>query len=586
VTVRPDDVDLDVVETDVLILGAGGAGLCAALHCADASPSLRVAIVVKGLLGRAGCTRMVQGGYNAVLTAPDSLDAHVLDTLTGGGWINDQELVWTLVREAPARVLEMESRYGCLFDRSPDGRIHQKPFAGQSHDRTVHKGDLTGIEIMNRLSEQALARPNITALEECRALEIALDDAGRCAGALALDVRAGRFLAVRARATLLAMGGGPTMYKVFACSADKSADGIALAYGAGLPLRDMEMIQFHPTGLVIPGSLMTGALLEEGLRGAGGYLRNGLGERFMARYDPGRLERSTRDLVSRACYLEIEAGRGSANGGVWIDVSHLGADVVERNFRGMVRRCRDFGRDLARQPVEVAPTAHFMMGGVVIDPACRTAIEGLFAAGEDAGGVHGANRLGGNGVADSTVFGGIAGDVMAAFVAGHAAPVLPLGRLRDFARAALAPLGRPGGVGADLYRLVDELRALMWAQAGLVRDAPGLVAALGDVERIEARLTDVSLPGGASLNQAWQDWLNLRSQTLAARLIILSALERRESRGAHWRRDFPTAGAEPLYFVRVARIPEGPRVTREPVALTRATPAESARAPETVEIGD
>ena len=246
---------IEILETDVLVLGAGGAGLCAALHAADASPRLAVTVVVKGLLGRAGCTRMVQGGYNAVLTPPDSLEAHLGDTLAGGGWINDQELAWTLVREAPGRVLELEARYGCFFDRRPDGRIHQKPFAGQTHDRTVHKGDLTGIEIMNRLAEQVLARGNIRGLEECRAVELARDADGRAAGALVLDVRTGRFLAVRARATLLAMGGGPTMYKVVACSADKAADGIALAYRAGLPLRDMEMIQFHPTGLAGLGIL-------------------------------------------------------------------------------------------------------------------------------------------------------------------------------------------------------------------------------------------------------------------------------------------------------------------------------------------
>src|SRR2546426_2805693 len=287
---------IDAAEADVLILGAGGAGLCAALHAADASPKLRVTVVVKGLLGRAGCTRMVQGGYNAVLTEPDSLQAHLLDTLAGGGWINDQELVWTLVTEAPRRVLELESRYGCLFDRTPEGRIHQKPFAGQTHDRTIHKGDLTGIEIMSRLMEQILGRVNVRVFEECRAVELAVDDDGRCAGALVLDIRSGRLLGLRARATLLAMGGGPTMYRVIACSADKSADGIALAYEAGLPFRDMEMIQFHPTGLVVPGSLMTGALLEEGLRGARGQLRNRPGERFMARCHPARMERSTRDL--------------------------------------------------------------------------------------------------------------------------------------------------------------------------------------------------------------------------------------------------------------------------------------------------
>src|SRR5205814_6495949 len=296
--------------------------------------------------------------------------------------------------------------------------------------------------------------------EECRAGARRRAEGGRAAGGRALDGRTRRLFAVNARATLLAMGGGPTMYRVIACSADKAADGIALAYRAGLALRDMEMIQFHPTGLVIPGSLMTGALLEEGLRGAGGHLRNGHGERFMARYDAARMERSTRDLVSRASFLEISEGRGTANGGVWIDVSHLGAEVVERNFRGMVKRCRDFGRDLARGPVEVGPTTHFMMGGVVIDCECRTAIDGLFAAGEDAGGVHGANRLGGNGVAESTVFGGIAGDVMAAFVAGRAQPRLSEAAVAAAAARCAAPLGRAGG--AEVYAIQRELRDLMW----------------------------------------------------------------------------------------------------------------------------
>jgi succinate dehydrogenase flavoprotein subunit len=574
---------VESLQTDVLILGAGGAGLCAALHAADRSPNLSVTVVVKGLLGRAGCTRMVQGGYNAVLSEPDSLDAHFLDTLAGGGWINDQELVWTLVVEAPGRVLELESRYGCLFDRTSQGRIHQKPFAGQSHDRTIHKGDLTGIEIMNRLAEQLLRRDNVHALEECRAVELVLDEAGRCAGALVLDVRTGRFVVVTARATLLAMGGGPTMYKVIACSADKAADGIALAYRAGLPLRDMEMIQFHPTGLVIPDSLMTGALLEEGLRGAGGYLLNGRGERYMERYDAKRMERSTRDLVSRASFLEVTQGRGTPNGGVWIDVSHLGADVVERNFRGMVRRCRDFGRDLARGPVEVGPTTHFMMGGVVVDATCRTAIEGLFAAGEDTGGVHGANRLGGNGVAESTVFGGIAGDVMADFVTGRAAAGARGAAVDGVIERLTAPLERRGG---DLYALQRELRAVMWDRAGLVRDGEGLRAAASTAERIAEELGQVGVPGGAGFNLAWQDWLNLSNQAAVAGLIAASALARTESRGAHYRSDFPAPADAPLYTVRVQSRGGERSVWTEPVALTRATPAGATRVSSMVEIGD
>lgn len=575
---------METIETDILILGAGGAGLCAALHAVDRAPGLSITLVVKGLLGRAGCTRMVQGGYNAVLTPPDSLEAHFLDTLRGGGWINDQELVWTLVSEAPKRVLELESGYGCFFDRTSDGQIHQKPFAGQSHDRTIHKGDLTGIEIMNRLTEQIWRRPAIRALEDHRAVELLQDDAGRIGGALLLDIRSGSFVMARSRATLLAMGGGPTMYKVIACSADKSADGIALAYRAGAQLKDMEMIQFHPTGLVIPNSLMTGALLEEGLRGAGGRLLNGRGERFMQRYDAARLERSTRDLVARAAFTEVLEGRGTGNGGVWIDVSHLGVDFVERNFRGMVKRCRDFGKDLAREPVEVGPTAHFMMGGVVIDPHCRTLLEGLFAAGEDAGGVHGANRLGGNGVADSTVFGGIAGDIMAQWIAGRSVPKVSEIRATETVRRLAGPLVARGG--EELYALQAWLRQLMWERVGLIRDGEGLRSAADEIEALAERVWRVGIPGGPAYNLAWQDWLNFLSQITTARLIARSALERKESRGAHYRRDFPETDPAWCSNVLVRAKDEGLEVWTEPVRFTRMRPEPQPPERVAAEIGD
>jgi succinate dehydrogenase/fumarate reductase flavoprotein subunit len=578
------DLSVDSLDTDILVLGAGGAGLCAALHAADRSPRLRVTVAVKGLLGRAGCTRMVQGGYNAVLGAPDSIEAHLLDTLAGGAWINDQELVWTLCTEAPARVLELEARYGCFFDRHPDGRIHQKPFAGQSHDRTIHKGDLTGIEIMNRLTEQVWRRPSIRSLEEHRALALLRADGGHVGGALLLDLRRGTFVTVRSRAILLAMGGGPTMYKVIACSADKSSDGIALGVRAGVRLRDMEMVQFHPTGLIVPNSLMTGALLEEGLRGAGGRLLNGRGERFMQRYDAARLERSTRDLVARACYTEVLEGRGTTNGGVWLDVSHLGADVVEKSFRGMVRRCRDFGRDLAREPVEVGPTAHFMMGGIVIDRLCRTDVEGLFAAGEDTGGVHGANRLGGNGVAESTVFGGIAGDVMADWVVGRPLPQLARGHA-DAAMAATTAALRRGEGGESLYALQARLRHVMWEHVGLIRTGEGLRLALGEIEDVAGRLEDVTVRGGPAYNLAWQDWLNLQSQVTAAWLIARSALERTESRGSHYRRDFPETAGEPVAVLAGSADGAGFKVWTEPVRYTRLRP-DAARRATTVDVGD
>jgi succinate dehydrogenase/fumarate reductase flavoprotein subunit len=296
------------------------------------------------------------------------------------------------------------------------------------------------------------------------------------------------------------------------------------------------------------------------------------------------MERSTRDLVSRASFLEVVEGRGTPNGGVWIEVSHLGADVVERSFRGMVKRCRDFGRDLARGPVEVGPTAHFLMGGVVVDVACRTGVDGLYAAGEDTGGVHGANRLGGNGVAESTVFGGLAGDTIAATLTTDR----PLSRLDPAAlRAAVAPLTAPFArpAGPALYALQAELRDVMWDGAGLVRDADSLRRALAVIDRVEMALDAVGVAGDPALNTGWQDWLSLRNQAVAARLIARSALERRESRGAHFRRDFPGAAPGLPVTVRVRRGADGPVVTTAPVAFTRATPA-GAAAPATVEIGD
>src|SRR5689334_16910633 len=392
-------------DCDILILGAGGAGLFAALHAHKAAPHLSITVAVKGLLGKCGCTRMVQGGYNVALAKEDSVERHFMDTIEGGKWLPDQELAWQLVTLAIERIHELENELGCFFDRNPDGTVHQKAFAGQTFDRTVHKGDLTGIEIINRLAEQVWSR-GIDRLEEHRAVELIKSKDGKSVAAvLAIDIRTGELVFVQAKSVLLATGGGPTMYRYHTPSGDKSCDGLAMALRAGLRLRDMEMVQFHPTGLLAgPGTRMTGTVLEEGLRGAGGHLLDGRRERFMARYDP-RAERATRDIVSRAIFSEMRAGRGSPQGGVYLSMSHLGPAEVTRQFKGMVERCADCGFDLAAGLVEVVPTAHYMMGGAEFAPDGRTAIEGLFAAGEDTGGVHGANRLGGNGVANSTVFG-------------------------------------------------------------------------------------------------------------------------------------------------------------------------------------
>ncbi len=304
-------------------------------------------IAVKGLLGKCGCTRMVQGGYNVALAPGDSVERHFMDTIEGGKWLNDQDLAWLLVTGAQRRIRELETELGCFFDRNPDGSVHQKAFAGQSFDRTVHKGDLTGIEIINRLMEQVWRR-DVRRLEDHRALDLipAADGSGLC-GVLMLDMRSGEARFIRARAVLLATGGGPTMYRYHTPSGDKTCDGLAMALRAGLPLRDMEMVQFHPTGLLAgEDTRMTGTVLEEGLRGAGGWLTDNTGERFMLGYDP-KGERATRDIVSRSIIDRVRKGYASHHGGVFIEMGHLGPENVRRQFKGMVERCADCGFDLA-----------------------------------------------------------------------------------------------------------------------------------------------------------------------------------------------------------------------------------------------
>lgn len=563
--------------TDILVLGSGGAGLLGALHAKSANPELRVTVAVKGLLGKSGCTRMVQGGYNVALAPGDSAERHFMDTIHGGGWLNDQDLAWTLVTVAQRRIRELENRWGCFFDRNPDGTIHQKAFAGQTFDRTVHKGDLTGIEIINRLAEQTWAR-GIERMEEHRAVALLpARDGSRLAGVLLVDVRSGDLVLVQAKAVLLGTGGGPTMYTYHTPSGDKSCDGMAMVLRAGLQLRDMEMVQFHPTGVLAgPGTRMTGTIIEEGLRGAGGYLLGGDGQRFMHKYDP-RNERATRDIVSRSMYREMLAGNVNDAGGLWIEMGHLGPDKVRRQFKGMVERCADMGFDLAGGRVPVVPTAHYMMGGVVFGADGATALPGLFAAGEDTGGVHGANRLGGNGVANSTVFGGIAGDTMAAWVPREGAIEEPDPAALEAALALVhAPFARPA---AHLGGIRDALHKLMWEKAGILRDAAGLAEAAQALDGLDGALDAAGVDGGArAFNLAWHDWLNLKSLVLVSRAIVAAAAAREESRGAHWREDFPhTAEATQGLSATVTTLGADGRIALgwKPVAYTRIRPGES-----------
>lgn len=563
-------------DTDILILGSGGAGLFAALHALqNSNPDTKITIAVKGLIGKSGCTRMVQGGYNVALGGGDTVERHFMDTIEGGKWLPDQDMAWRLCEKAVERIQELENEIGCFFDRNPDGTLHQKAFAGQTADRTVHKGDLTGIEIISRLMEQVLAQP-VEKLQEHRAIGfIPTKDGKALSGVLFIDMRRGTFRFVRAKAVLMATGGGPTMYKYHTPSGDKSMDGLAMALRAGLKLRDMEMVQFHPTGLLAgEHTRMTGTVLEEGLRGAGGHLLDRNGRRFMFDYD-NRGERATRDIVSRAIYAEMRKNNRPEEAGMFISMKHLGPELVAEKFKGMVKRCADCGFDLAGGEVEIVPTAHYLMGGVVVDTDTRTALEGLYAAGEDAGGAHGANRLGGNGVANSTVFGGIAGEVMAADIANlqhHRNPDEAV--LEAEMRRALAPFSK---TVAPIQPLRQSLADITWEDIGVIRDQAGLQNGIARLNTLSQQLEDIGVQDGArSFNMSWHDWLNLKSLIEMSRVIGHAALARENSRGAHYRSDFPEQGdLDSSYFTLVSQDETELNVSRQPVSFSIISPGQS-----------
>ena len=577
--------DIDRHDTDILILGSGGAAMFAALHAQQSAPEgTKITMAVKGLIGKCGCTRMVQGGYNVALGGGDTVERHFMDTINGGKWLPNQDMAWRLCEQAVVRIRELENEIGCFFDRNADGSLHQKAFAGQTADRTVHKGDLTGIEIINRLMEKVLAS-GVKKLQEHRAVGlIPTRDGFALAGVLMIDMRTGRFRLVRAKTVLMGTGGGPTMYKYHTPSGDKTMDGLAMALRAGLRLRDMEMVQFHPTGLLAGiHTRMTGTVLEEGLRGAGGQLISHAGQRFMFDYD-AKGERATRDVVSRGIYAEMRKNNNPDQEGVFISMAHLGPENVRQKFKGMVKRCEDSGFDLAAGKVEVVPTAHYFMGGVVVDVDTRTAMEGLYVAGEDAGGAHGSNRLGGNGVANSTVYGGIAGDTMAADIRAMTLRDPDETVVAAEVARAIYPLTRKPDL---IHPLRKQLQDLMWDEVGVMRTEAGMRRGLAGIAAVSEALMNIGVASDTlAFNLTWHDWLNLRSLCDISEVITEAGIARENSRGAHYREDFPDPGAmEDSDFTVVCLKDSRVEVSREAVEFTIVRPGETVLpkdAPETL----
>jgi len=533
------DASYETVDTDVLIVGAGGAGMRAAI--AAAQQGLRVLVLCKSLLGKAH-TVMAEGGMAAALANVahlDSWEAHFADTMKGGKLINNWRMAYIHAREAAERVLELE-RWGAVFDRTASGLIHQRPFGAHTYPRLAHIGDRTGLELIRTLQDRLVHTEGVQVHMETTVVRL-LTWEGRAAGALAYCRADGGLVVYTARSVLLATGGAGRIYRVTSNSWESTGDGTALAYEVGAQLQDCEMVQFHPTGMVWPPGVR-GILVTEGVRGEGGILRNRDGERFMERYDPERLELSSRDVVSRAINAEVLEGRGTPHGGAYLDITHRSPDYIRSKLPSMYEQFLKLAKvDITREPMEVAPTIHYFMAGVRVDAETGAAsVPGLFAAGEVAGGLHGANRLGGNSLSDLLVFGKRAGEAAAALAADHPEPVsVDRAQVAEGIERLLEPLRRPHGESP--YRLQAELQDVCTHYAPIIREEQGLRAGLEQVLDLEerARRCGVGGPSGRAFNPGWHTAHDLRSLLVNAEALFRCALERRETRGAHARSDYP-----------------------------------------------
>jgi succinate dehydrogenase / fumarate reductase flavoprotein subunit len=564
--------EVETHEHDVLIVGAGGAGLRAAIEAAAAGVS--VGLVCKSLLGKAH-TVMAEGGVAAALANADDRDSwrvHFADTMRGGQYVNNWRMAELHAKEAPERVNELEA-WGAVFDRTPDGRILQRNFGGHRYPRLAHVGDRTGLEMIRTLQDHAIHLGIKVYMEHT--ITALLKDGDRVAGAFGYDRERGYLRVFKANAVVLATGGVGRAYTITSNSWEYTGDGQALAYDAGADLMDLEFVQFHPTGMVWPPSVR-GILVTEGVRGEGGVLLNKEGRRFLFddipenyraqtadseeegwRYTQGDKsarrppELLTRDHVARCIMREVRAGRGSPHGGVYLDIAWIAKRLpkaeehIKKKLPSMYHQFKQLaGIDITKEPMEVGPTTHYIMGGIRVDGDTQmSTVPGLFAAGECAAGLHGANRLGGNSLSDLLVFGKRAGEHAAAFGKSQPAPRLPEGPIASAAAAALAPFHR-GSDGEGPYRIQHDLQELMQAKVGIVRREPEMEEALAGIARLRERATRVGVGGNREYNPGWHTAVDLGSMLTCAEAITRSALMRKESRGGHFRDDYPEKAAE------------------------------------------
>jgi succinate dehydrogenase / fumarate reductase flavoprotein subunit len=522
-------------ERDVLIIGAGGAGLRTAIEAL--AQGATVGVVCKSLLGKAH-TVMAEGGIAAAMANVDEADnwrTHFRDTMRGGKFLNNWRMAQIHAQEAPERVRELEL-WGALFDRTSDGEILQRAFGGHTFKRLCHVGDRTGLEMIRTLQDRGV-HLGVDVYMECAVTRL-LKDGDRIAGAFGYWREQGRFIVLKAKSVVMATGGIGKAWRITSNSWEYTGDGMALAYDAGAELIDMEFVQFHPTGMVWPPGVQ-GILVTEAVRGEGGILRNAQGERFMERYDPKKMELSTRDVVARAIYTEVREGRGTEHGGAYLDISHKPAEYVKRKLPSMYHQFKELADvDITKEPMEVGPTCHYMMGGIRVDAeTAQSTVPGLFAAGEAAAGLHGANRLGGNSLSDLLVFGRRAGLAAADHAGQVGPPIVDEAQIENAARELLAPFER--SEGESPYEIHHDLQEMMQNLVGIFRNEEDLMRGISEIEQLKDRAKRVQVTGSRLFNPGWHLGRDLKSMLTVSEAVARSALERKESRGAHSRIDYP-----------------------------------------------